>query len=123
MKFNQLSTYGLLAHLRQTEAVELIDALIAVRYIEQIDVDRFRPGLQLTADGQAVMTGRVDLLVALSLSAGVIAKLARAAKATAAKAPPAIAATEPAIAAGHEAPAGATVAADRCAIEGCAVER
>jgi ATP-dependent DNA helicase RecQ len=108
MKFNQLSTYGLLAVLRQTEAVELIDALIAVRYIEQVDVDRFRPVLQLTADGQAVMTGRVDSLVALSLSAGVIAKLARAAKATAAKAPPAVAAAETAVAGGQDTARGSS---------------
>ncbi len=77
MKFNTLSTYGLLAHLRQTEAVDLIDALIAVRYIEQVDVDRFRPVLQLTADGQAVMAGRVDSLVPLSLAVGLVEKLRR----------------------------------------------
>ena len=80
MGFNKLSTYGLLAHLRQTEAVDLIDALVAVRYIEQVDVDRFRPVLQLTADGQAVMAGRVDSLPTLSLATGLVEKLCRAAR-------------------------------------------
>jgi ATP-dependent DNA helicase RecQ len=87
MGFNKLSTYGLLAHLRQTEAVDLIDALVAVRYIEQVDVDRFRPVLQLTADGQAVMTGRIDSLPTLSLAAGLVEKLCRAARAAQPAAP------------------------------------
>jgi hypothetical protein len=73
--------------LRQSEAVDLIDALVAVRYIEQVDVDRFRPVLQLTADGQAVMTGRVDSLPTLSLAAGLVEKLCRAARATQAATP------------------------------------
>ena len=87
MNFNKLSTYGLLAHLRQSEAVDLIDALVAVRYIEQVDVDRFRPVLQLTPDGQAVMTGRVDSLPALSLAVGLVEKLRRAARAAQTAAP------------------------------------
>ncbi|HEX4144331.1 MAG TPA: RecQ family ATP-dependent DNA helicase [Pirellulales bacterium] len=82
MGFNKLSTYGLLAHLRQTEAVDLIDALMAARLVEQVDVDRFRPVLQLTADGQAVMTGRVDTLPQLSLASGLVEKLCRAARST-----------------------------------------
>ncbi|HTU24411.1 MAG TPA: RecQ family ATP-dependent DNA helicase [Pirellulales bacterium] len=77
MGFNKLSTYGLLDHLRQSEAVDLIDALVAVRLVEQVDVDRFRPVLHLTAEGQAVMAGRIDSLPTLSLSAALVQKLSR----------------------------------------------
>ena len=51
----QLSTFGLLAHLKQTEVVTLIDGLIAVGCLEQVDLDRFRPVVQLTALGGEVM--------------------------------------------------------------------
>jgi ATP-dependent DNA helicase RecQ len=76
-RLNKLSTYGLLAHLRQTEVVELIDALVAARYVEQVDVDRFRPVLQLTARGREAMAGRVEQVDNLSLNAGLAAKLRR----------------------------------------------
>ncbi len=51
-RLNRLSTYGLLAHLKQTEVVELIDALVSARYVEQVDIDKFRPVLQLTRAGR-----------------------------------------------------------------------
>ena len=125
MGFNKLSTYGLLAHLRQTEAVDLIDALIAVRYIEQVDVDRFRPVLQLTADGQAVMSGRVDALLPLSLSAVLVEKLRRAAranKATQPAAPPAHAVAKSALEQSSAGPPLEPAADQRSAAESSVVE-
>ena len=76
-RLNRLSTFGLLGHWKQTDAVELIDALVAARYLEQVDVDRFRPVLQLTPRGQEVMAGRVDQIDRLSLAAGLADKLRR----------------------------------------------
>jgi ATP-dependent DNA helicase RecQ len=76
-RLNKLSTYGLLAHLRQTEVVELIDALMSARYVEQVDIDKFRPVLQLTQRGQEVMAGRVEQVDKLSLAAALFEKLGR----------------------------------------------
>ena len=76
-RLNRLSTFGLLSHLKQTEVAELIDALISARYLEQTDVDRFRPVLQLTQFGQDVMWGRVAQLDALSLATALVEKLRR----------------------------------------------
>jgi ATP-dependent DNA helicase RecQ len=50
-KLDRLSTFGLLGDLRQTE----VDALIASGLIEQDDVDRYRPIVQLTEFGGEVM--------------------------------------------------------------------
>jgi ATP-dependent DNA helicase RecQ len=43
LRLNHLSTFGLLKHLKQDEVLLLIDALLAMRYLQQTDVDRFRP--------------------------------------------------------------------------------
>jgi ATP-dependent DNA helicase RecQ len=56
-KLHQLSTFGILSDLKQTEVQTLIDALIAVGWIEQSEVDRFRPIIKLTAEGDRVMRG------------------------------------------------------------------
>ena len=42
-RLNRLSTYGLLGHLQQNEVVELIDALVSARCIEQVDIDASGP--------------------------------------------------------------------------------
>ena len=41
---HRLSTFGLLKHFKQDEVLLLIDALMAMRCMQQVDVDRFRPG-------------------------------------------------------------------------------
>jgi ATP-dependent DNA helicase RecQ len=61
LNLDKLSTFGLLRRLRQTEVVELLDALIVVGYVEQVEVDRFRPILQLSARGSEVMSGRMEI--------------------------------------------------------------
>ena len=58
---NRLSTFGLLKHLKQSEVVALIDALLAVGCVEQVEVNRFRPVLQLTELGTQVMKDEVAL--------------------------------------------------------------
>jgi ATP-dependent DNA helicase RecQ len=57
LHLDKLSTFGLLKHLAQTEVVMLIDALVAMECLQQVDVDRFRPVVELTELGHQVMTG------------------------------------------------------------------
>ncbi len=58
---HRLSTFGLLKHLKQDEVLLLIDALMAMRCMQQVDVDRFRPVVELTEFGGEVMRGRARL--------------------------------------------------------------
>ena len=73
-KLDQLSTFGLLSFLKQTECAELIKAIVAAQMLEQSDVDRFRPTLKMTALGRQVMTGRAPM-PAVSISRNVTAKI------------------------------------------------
>lgn len=61
LHFDKLSTFGLLKYLKQTEVVELIDALFALRCLQQVDVDRYRPVVELTEYGEEVMRGQTPL--------------------------------------------------------------
>jgi ATP-dependent DNA helicase RecQ len=58
---DKLSTFGLLDHFKQDEVILIIDALMAMRCLQQVDVDRFRPVLELTEFGGEVMRGRATL--------------------------------------------------------------
>lgn len=73
-RLDRLSTYGLFSHLSQGEVSSLIDALLAVGCLEQADVERFRPVVQLTELGQRVMLGQ-QALAGLSLPKELLAKL------------------------------------------------
>ena len=72
---NQLSTYGLLAHLTQPEVVTLIDMLVAVRYLQQEGLEPGRPVVRLTPSGAEVMKGSEPLEVELPLPAELAAKI------------------------------------------------
>ena len=56
-RLDKLSTFGLLAHLKQPEVVQLIDALLICGLLEQTEIEPFRPVLRLTARGSEVMAG------------------------------------------------------------------
>jgi ATP-dependent DNA helicase RecQ len=60
LKLDALSTYGLLAELRQEEVLSLLEALLAARLIEQMEVGHQRPVLQLTDRGTLVMRGQAS---------------------------------------------------------------
>jgi ATP-dependent DNA helicase RecQ len=60
-KFDSLSTFGLLKFLTQTEAGDLLDALINSRLIEQVENQRFRPVIKLTPNGERVMRSEIPL--------------------------------------------------------------
>jgi len=94
----RLSTFGLLAHLTQTDVVQLIDGLLAAGLLEQHDVDRFRPVVALTESGASVMRGQSPLNCPLPIARSLRRKL-RAGPPAGAVAAPAAAAADPATAA------------------------
>lgn len=55
------STFGLLSAYTQEEVVELLDALLAVRCLEQTGHEKFRPVIGLTDLGRDVMRGMAPL--------------------------------------------------------------
>ncbi len=76
LRLNKLSTFGLLEHLKQQEVLEIIDALFSARCLQQVDVDRYRPVVELTDFGGEVMRGQATLNCNLSLPEYLLRKLA-----------------------------------------------
>jgi len=74
---DRLSTFGLLEHLAQPEVVTLIDGLIATGHLEQVDLDRYRPVVQLTTAGYDLMKGEADVGLELPIPADLLGKLSR----------------------------------------------
>ncbi len=58
---DRLSTFSLLKHLTQMEVVRLIDALISLGCLQQVEIIKFRPVVQLTEFGDEVMKGKKPL--------------------------------------------------------------
>ncbi|MDX1945422.1 MAG: RecQ family ATP-dependent DNA helicase [Pirellulaceae bacterium] len=83
------STYGLLKHLSEDETLELIDALLRLRLLQQVELQPHRPLLQLTPRGQSVMKGDETLTETLVLGSSLASKLhaGRPGRKPAAKAP------------------------------------
>ncbi|HBV66027.1 MAG TPA: helicase [Rhodopirellula sp.] len=77
-KLHQLSTYGLLSGLRQTEVVNIMDALIETGLLQQKEVDERRPTLHMTEDGRRVMRSETPLPAGLQLPLPLIKRLAKA---------------------------------------------
>ncbi|MEN6406003.1 MAG: ATP-dependent DNA helicase RecQ [Thermoguttaceae bacterium] len=75
LRFDQLSTFGLLKHLTQPEVLVLIDALMAVGCLSQTDLEQFRPVVQLTDFGAEVMRGQATLPDRLPLPKSLLRKL------------------------------------------------
>ena len=72
---NELSTFGLLKHLKQTEAAMLIDGLLAVGCLEQEEIERFRPIMRLTDLGTQVMKDTATLQITLPIPVELLRKL------------------------------------------------
>ncbi len=77
-KLHQLSTYGLLSGLRQTEVVNIMDALIETGLLQQKEVDERRPTLHMTEDGRRVMRSETPLPAGLQLPLPLAKRLAKA---------------------------------------------
>ncbi len=54
-KLNRLSTYALLSALKQSDVVEILDALVEAGLVQQREVDDRRPTIDLTPLGEKVM--------------------------------------------------------------------
>jgi ATP-dependent DNA helicase RecQ len=56
-RLDKLSTFGLLAHLKQQQVAQLIDALLTAGLLEQTEIEAYRPIVQVTPAGEVVMKG------------------------------------------------------------------
>jgi ATP-dependent DNA helicase RecQ len=74
-KLNTLSTFGLLAPLKEAEAIGLIDALLAARLLQQVEENPYRPLVRLTPRGEEVMKGTSSLDEALALDDQLLLRL------------------------------------------------
>jgi ATP-dependent DNA helicase RecQ len=75
LRLDQLSTYGLLQHLKQEDANQLLDALLGCHLLEQRETSRFRPVLHLTAEGRQIMQGQSQIPRPLALKRGLRQRL------------------------------------------------
>ena len=78
LRLNTLSTFGLLKHLRQSDVLVMIEALIALRCLQQTELEKFRPVLELTEFGNEVMKGHASLTGSLPIPADLQWKLRKA---------------------------------------------
>ncbi len=76
-KLDRYTTYGLLAHLRQTDVIEFMEALILKQLISQEEINKHRPIVQLTDLGSQVMRGVESMTGPLAVTDAVLAKLMR----------------------------------------------
>ncbi len=83
-RLDKLSTFGLLDRLTQQQVVQLIDALLFSGLLEQTEIERFRPIVQLTPRGEEIMKGGGGTTVALSLPDDVVRLLSPSASAASA---------------------------------------
>ncbi|MGA2797925.1 MAG: ATP-dependent DNA helicase RecQ, partial [Thermoguttaceae bacterium] len=75
LDLDQLSTFGLLAHLKQPEVVTLVEALISLGCLEQEEIDKFRPVVKLTEFGNDVMRAKIQLQIPLPIPAYLFHKI------------------------------------------------
>jgi ATP-dependent DNA helicase RecQ len=73
---NKLSTFGLLSHFKEPQAMAFIDALLAARLLQQVEERPHRPLLRLTPRGEDVMKGAAAFNESLELGADLLRLLA-----------------------------------------------
>lgn len=56
---DRLSTFGLLKQLRQSDVTQLMEFLISQGYIDQVETTKFRPTVQISDSGKALMAGEL----------------------------------------------------------------
>ncbi len=72
----KLSTFGLLQSLRQPEVTAIVDGLLKLRLLTQNELERGRPMIEITEEGEAVMRGQVPLTHALPVERELLERLA-----------------------------------------------
>ena len=75
-RLNQLSTYGLLSGLRQSEVVSVMDAMVGGGMLEQKEVDERRPTLHVTEAGRELMLSGTELPASIRMPFPLAKKLA-----------------------------------------------
>jgi ATP-dependent DNA helicase RecQ len=70
-----LSTFGVLKGWSQLDAIHLLDAILAAGWLKQVEIEPFRPILQLTETGRDVMIGQRPPDAPLELPADVLARV------------------------------------------------
>ncbi len=75
LRLDKLSTFGLLRYLKQADVLQIVDALMALRCLEQIEREQFRPVVQITDFGAEVMKGETPLSGPLPLPESLLRKL------------------------------------------------
>lgn len=58
LSLHRIKTFGALSWLKQKEVNTLVEALIEARLLDQMEVNKFRPTVELSASGSDVMYGR-----------------------------------------------------------------
>lgn len=71
-----LSTFGMLGFLSQSEIEEIIDKLIASQLVEQKEKTRFRPTIEISGAGREVMAGQCPLPDSFRLDGDLARKIA-----------------------------------------------
>jgi ATP-dependent DNA helicase RecQ len=77
-RLHQLSTYGLLSALKQSDVVSVMDTLIEAGLLEQREIDQRRPTIHITDVGREVMHARQPLPDAVTIKFPLARKLAAA---------------------------------------------
>ncbi|NQU20829.1 MAG: ATP-dependent DNA helicase RecQ, partial [Candidatus Nealsonbacteria bacterium] len=72
---NQLSTFGLLKHLKQAEVVRLIDGLVAMECLRNVEIEPMRPVIELTDFGSEVMRNEAELEGELPIPAPLVRRI------------------------------------------------
>ncbi|MCC6510597.1 MAG: RecQ family ATP-dependent DNA helicase, partial [Pirellulaceae bacterium] len=80
LRLHRLTGFGLLESLRQSDAMELIDALQNLGLLQQQEVNRHRPTISLSDDVRSGKVNRVTVLQHMRLTAGLIKRLTEVAK-------------------------------------------
>ncbi len=76
-QLHELSTFGQLDKFKQSEVLDIIDALVALSLIRMVEVDKFRPTIHNTTTGNDIMMGRVVMEEPLELERSLLRKIER----------------------------------------------
>ena len=71
----RLSTFGMLQTLKQPEVTAIADALLRLRLLTQTELERGRPMIEITEQGEAVMRGTIPLTQSLPVERELLDRL------------------------------------------------
>ncbi len=74
---NRISTFGLLKDLRQSDVVLLMEFLIQQAFIQQMETTKFRPVVQISDQGRALMSGSVEIDIVPQMPSKLVTEISR----------------------------------------------